>query len=799
MDRTPAAGGDAGRAKARGARRVRLLGPAARCGLALLGALLTGWAASAAEPVGIEVPVFEGGEGLTFFLDCARAYEKERSGVRVNLYGDPRIADKLRVRILEGTFPEISNAPVNYEALIAKGEILPLDRFLDGPNWEGDMTWRESFLPGSLDPYTYGGRAYAIPLPYFVSAVWYNRKMFREHGWTLPRMWDEFFALCEQIKAAGIAPVAFQGRYTGYAQRLIDPAYFHLAGRERYYQQLRLTPGAFDNPEMVEALRLTQHTALNYFQPGNRGMSHTEAQMQFFLGRTAMVICAAWLKSEMMGKIPPDFELGQFPLPVPARGVADPQSLHVKFGYYLVFKNSPHPEEAVDFLRFMTSRRMAGLFCRQRDIPVAVRGVNEGNLSSDLRELAAIIEASRGAFGPLPGGVLPEMEQCWNNVREALLAGKMTPEEASKALEAGAALIREQASHPDRITVRHPWKAAALLGALGAGITYWLVLLLRTVFGRRRPAQEWSGGLRTDWKRIVLFLAPATVLYTAFVIVPCVRSFAWCTVRWDGLTEKQPVGLLHFRRLLLESDGFWIALGNNLFIMLVVPAFVLPLSLFLAACISRRVWGHRLFRIAFFFPNILGGVAATLLWMYMYNPQGGPVNAALAGVGEALNAVGLDFLGRVFVGFRDFAWLAQENLYWALVPMFVWAGCGFNMVLFLAAMERIPPSLYEAAELDGAPRWTQFWRITLPLIWDVLAIAVVFMLIGGMKTFETIWLMTNQWPSEKTHVIGTLMVQSMFTEFKVGQATAIAVLLFLMALVGSAAALRLMRRERVEF
>jgi len=288
-----------------------------------------------------------------------------------------------------------------------------------------------------------------------------------------------------------------------------------------------------------------------------------------------------------------------------------------------------------------------------------------------------------------------------------------------------------------------------------------------------------------SWHSILVFVGPAALLYTVFVVIPSARSFWWSSQRWDGLTDMTYVGLQHFRRLLFESDAFWTALKNNLFIMLVIPLFVIPLSLFLATCISRGLKGSTVFRIVFFFPNILGAVAATLLWMHLYEPNGGPVNRALL-------AIGLE-------QFDGFAWLSQEHLYWALVPMSIWGACGFNMLLYLAAMEGIPHDLYEAAQIDGASAWRQFWTITLPLIWDVLSISIVFMIIGGMKAFEAIWLLTNQRPTTETHVIGTRMVQAMFTEFNVGEATAIAVLLFLMVFFGTAATLRLMRRETVEY
>ena len=773
--------------------------------LAALGAWLAlawcaGVACGAVTPrIRIEVPIFEGGEGMDFFLGCARAYEKVRPNVTVDLYGDPRIADKIRVRVLEGTFPEVTNAGLNYWALVRNGDIEPLDKYLDGPNWEGDSTWRETFLPGSLDRYSHEGKVYGLPFAYFAYAVWYNKKTFREHGWHKPRTWDEFLVLCERIKRAGIAPLAFQGRYPGYAQMVIDAIYYRMVGAKRYYEQKELLPRSFHNPDFVRALGLVQRIAMDYFQKGAMGMTHTSSQQEFFSGRAAMIFCGAWLKSEMLGKIPEGFALGAFNFPHVRGGQGDPTAVGFGSGYYFVMSHSRHKEVGVDYLRFMTSRDMAGEFSRQRDIPTSVKGTAEGNLSEDLMEMAAILEEARTSFGRAPGEGFPEMDQHWSDYRSKLLEGDITPEECARQLEAAAAAVRNRAANPNRVTVRHVWKPLALLAVLGAAIVYWLLTQVRKYRESRRQAGGVAGRLRLGWASVIVFVGPALALYTAFVIVPCGRSFVWCTQRWDGLTDMHWVGLLHFKRLLLESDAFWIALRNNLFIMFVIPLFVLPLSMFFAACISRGVRGQSIFRVVFFFPNILGGVVATLLWLHLYNPQGGPVNAALVGLGKVLCHLGLAEVGAYLKGFEGFAWLSDKHLYWALVPMSVWGACGFYMILFMAAMESIPQTMYEAAEIDGASAWTQFWQITVPMIWEVLAVAIVFMVIAGMKAFQVIWLLTNQRPVTSTHVVSTRMVQAMFTEFKVGEATAIAVLLFLMVFFGTAVTLRLMKRESVEY
>lgn len=753
-------------------------------------------AALADERTPLDLQLFRGGEGDEFFYLAEAEFEKIRPDVRVDLSLDPRIADRVRVRVLERDFFEISNAFINFWPLIKNGDVLPLDEWLDGPSWDQPgKTWRETFLPGALDPYTYRGKSYAVPLAYFVSVIWYNKTMFREHGWDKPRTWDELYALCEQIQQdtdGKVAPLAFQGRYADYTWPLVDSAYYQLAGREAWFaQRWRLEPGSFNNPEYVQALSYAQKLATNYFQPGYLGMSHTEAQLQFFTGNTAMIPCGSWLKSEMKGKIPDDFELGCFQLPSVPNPVGSPDAVFAGSNYYFVMSKSNHPRIGVEFLRFMTSLRMAGEFARLTDIATAVKGASKGNLSSDMDELLAIIEKSDASYGVL-SPLYPDSKQMLVDGMGGVISGAKTPEEVARQLEINAAALKGQADNPQTVIVNHRWKPALLLGALGLAAIYWVATTARDVrrrgITRRIAGAEAHGGLqRMRWNNILLFVVPSALVYTAFVIVPSLRAFVWSVHEWNGLTNMADMpyrGLLNFRRLLLESDAFWIALKNNLFLMIVIPAFVIPFSLFLAACISRGIAGAKLFRVVFFFPNLIGGVAAALLWMHLYTPQGGLVNTALAGIG--------------LESFRTFTWLAPDHLYWALVPMSIWGACGFNMVLYLAAMENVPESLYESATIDGASSWRQFWAITVPLIWEVLAISIVFMVIGGMKAFDMIWLLTNQQPTTSTHVISTRMVQTMFWEYKVGEATAIAVLLFFMVFLGTAATLRVMRRERVE-
>ena len=231
--------------------------------------------------------------------------------------------------------------------------------------------------------------------------------------------------------------------------------------------------------------------------------------------------------------------------------------------------------------------------------------------------------------------------------------------------------------------------------------------------------------------------------------------------------------------------------------MIVPMLFIVFLSLLFAALISRGIWGRRVFQLYLLFPNMLGGVAVSILWMNAYDPKGGLVNGAFIKLGHLLNWMGLSSFGNGLMQFQNFTWLSQEHLYWALVPIMVWGGCGFYTLLYLAAMENVDVELYEAAEMDGASPMRQFFYITILMIWDVLTISAVFLVIGGIKTFEMIWLLTSQLPTSSTHVIGTPLVSTMLRDLDVGRATAIAVVLFLLVFVASLATMRFMKRDDV--
>lgn len=757
----------------------------------------------ATKPVELEIPIFAGGFGVAFYEETARLFERERPGVRVNLYGDPRIADKVRVRVIDGSFPDATQTGgLLWPALIAAGKVVDLTPYLDGPNWEGDARWADTFQPGALDSWRVGGRVYGLPFGYACWTIFYDRALFRAHGWTEPRTWDEFFALCERIRAAGLAPLALPGTRGLYPEAFLRAAFYNLAGAAGWRALEELAPGARLDPRYLRAAEVLQRVTQRHTLRGWEGATHTGAQLAFLEGRAAMTVSGSWFVNEMKGRLPHGFELGTMNFPVFPDGVADAGAIQTGSDCFFVFATGDDTRErlTIDFLRFLTSRARAEAFVRANDAPVAVRGVPLEAYSKWSRDTAGLVARAREAFN-MPQDMLqpPAIRQAMTDTRFKLMTGEISPREFGERLEAAAANDRARAAQPDLVENRHPFAATSLLTMLAAVAAWfgWERWRGRTrggaatgeqLAGRDGPA---DAPARLPARAALGFVGPAFLVYGGFVLLPGALALGWAFTRWDGIGTQGWAGLFNFRSLLFESDVFWTALGNNLFLMLVPAAVVVPVALACAALIHRGVWGGGVFRVVLLFPNMLGGIAATLLWLNAYEPHGGLVNAAITGAGRLLGSATLQ-------GFDGFPWLAPDNLYPALIPIYLWMACGFNLILYLAAMEGVPAELYEAAELDGASRWRQMFTITLPLIWEVIVISAVFLVIGGLNAFEMVWLLTSQDPVTGVHTLSTLMVSTMFKEFAIGRATALAVILFVLVLAGTALVMRLLRREAVE-
>ncbi|MDX2185672.1 MAG: extracellular solute-binding protein [Opitutaceae bacterium] len=728
--------------------------------------------------------------GTRFFEEAAEEWG-ERSGWRMDIGGDPRVHDKVRVRVMAGDEPDATDATLDYEALIGAGRIVDLTSYLDGPNWDGTGAWRDDFLPGILDRWTRGGRVYGVPYAFAVWALFYNQQLFERNGWRAPQTWDDYFELARTCRTAGVAPLAFPGMYPRYGDAVLRSAIHQLAGPEGYRAFRGVEPSFFSTPEFAASAAVLQKVARESFMPGWEGMSHTSAQQAFFDGRAAMVISASWMLPEMRGKIPAGFRLGAVNLPRFPEGKGDAGAVQAQAAYFFIMvKGDPERERAmVDYLRFLTSAGRARAFARELGAQVSLRTVQPGDYADPAaRSVGELMHAATAVYdsaAPLTPVFQSFLTQGFNDARHELLQGRITPGEFARRVGATAEAESRRIGNPNTVEVRHGLAA----GLLGLSLLGMVVVAFRKRGGARGMVEK--GALPLSRGATLVFVGLPLAFFAAFVLVPGMVALVSSLMGWNGVGEMRWVGLANYKVLLLESDVFWTALRNNLFLMCVPTLLVVPTALFFAALLHRGVFGAGFFRAVFLFPNLLGGTAAALLWMNAFDPHSGLVNAALVKLGAFLGSEWL-------LSFSGYAWLGADRLYWTLVPIYLWMACGFNLVLYLAAMQRIDPELYEAAQIDGASPVRQFFVITLPLIWDIIAVSAVFIVVAGLNTFEMVWLLTSQEPTGGTHVLSTLMVSTLFKEYQVGRATAIAVVLAALVIVGSLAVRRVLGADKEE-
>ncbi len=289
---------------------------------------------------------------------------------------------------------------------------------------------------------------------------------------------------------------------------------------------------------------------------------------------------------------------------------------------------------------------------------------------------------------------------------------------------------------------------------------------------------------RNKYRLIIPFLIPSVALYVWLVIIPYIRAMYISLTRWKGLS-KQPefIGFENYVRM-IHDPNFINALKNNAFYILVLPVFTLGIALFFGFILTQGVPLSKFYRVTYFFPQVMSIVAIGVLWSFVYHPTIGILTSLLQGIGMEFPPV---WLG-------DPTWVKP-----AVSLVTIWQAVGFYMILFIAAMESIPITFYEAAMIDGANRWLLFWNITIPLIWDTLQTAVIFIMIFATNMFAITQTMTEGGPSRSSEVLSILLYQEAFLGSKFGYGTAIAVTLFLIVLFISVVLARLMRRESLEF
>jgi raffinose/stachyose/melibiose transport system permease protein len=279
---------------------------------------------------------------------------------------------------------------------------------------------------------------------------------------------------------------------------------------------------------------------------------------------------------------------------------------------------------------------------------------------------------------------------------------------------------------------------------------------------------------------IGLFLLPALILFLLFVVYPIFRSFYFSLFDWNGLGPAVDfVGLENFKTILTDTV-FIKALWNVLLIIAFSLGLQLPLALALAVLVGRDLPGRAIFRSIFFLPYVLSEVNVAIMWMLLYNPD--PARGFL-------NAI------VVLMGGKPVGWLSDPNI--VLLSIFIaitWKYFGFHMLLYLAGLQNIPTELEEAARIDGANSFQNFFYITLPLLGSTIRTSVHLSVLGSIQQFIPFWIMTKGGPINASETLATYMYRFGFVRFQLGYGSAVALYMFLICLAFSLMYQRLTRQ-----
>lgn len=274
--------------------------------------------------------------------------------------------------------------------------------------------------------------------------------------------------------------------------------------------------------------------------------------------------------------------------------------------------------------------------------------------------------------------------------------------------------------------------------------------------------QKMLGNKKAYW----IFVIPALVIYLIMAFVPIAMSGYYSTMEWDGIGAKVFIGIDNYLKL-MKDEAFLASARNSLILAVASIVGQLIPALFFALVLARNVKGEKVYRTIYFIPVLLSTVVIGQLFLKIYNPDYGALNAVLRSLG---------FQGQDWLGDKRFVLAAS------FFPI-VWQYIGYHMLILYTGIKSVPAEIYEAAQIDGASERQMAFHVTIPLIKSTMKVSLTFAVIGSLKLFDLIWVLTKGGPLHASEVPSTLMYTSIFSRMEYGIGSAMAIFIVLECLV----------------
>ena len=269
-------------------------------------------------------------------------------------------------------------------------------------------------------------------------------------------------------------------------------------------------------------------------------------------------------------------------------------------------------------------------------------------------------------------------------------------------------------------------------------------------------------------KSIAIFLLPALVVFTVVVIVTVGASVWFSLLDCDGFGEASFIGLDNYKNILTDKI-FLKSIRNSLVLLAANIGLQLPVAVFLALLISSGMRGEKIYRTIYFIPVIIMTAVTGQLWIKLYDPVNGLIN-------QLLGVLGMETLQR--------NWLVdKKTVMMAVAIPGVWQWMGYHMLIVYSAVKSLPRDIYESAQIDGANKFRIAWNITLPNIIPMIKVSVTFMVVGSMKAFDLIYILTEGGPVHASEVPTITMYKTIFSKYRYGEGSAMAIVIVVICLI----------------
>lgn len=703
-------------------------------------------------------------------------FEASHPNIRIKrINGGANYYAKLKTMFAAGEPPDVMflNAR-DIPTYASLGLLMDVDPMMKADSASGDATFREeNFFKPTLDSFRYDGVVsgrgglYGLPSNFTGLGFYYNKSMFKATGLAPPDehwTWDDFERMSRAIgKPGGVYGCAleltadsFRAILRTYGLTLFSPD----------YKRVRLEDPALRKVlERIRGWTIDQRDthavfATDPFDAVNTGSGLFALQKAAMYGPTGR-----WMVPEFRNIR--GFEWDFAPMPV---GTQRGTVLYV--AAWCLAKNTPHPKEAWSLARALaTPDGQAQLARTGLAIPSLISVANSPAFldptlppEHDKRFLLDVADAWPAMWPPdtrFARRLGDHLQDCLRLDRASI----------SDAMAAAEADWRAEQASPLRTGRfgRAPWGLIwTVIGVSAAALVGAAVLWLR----RARPGPLRAGEERAGY----LMVAPWAIGFAVFIAGPMVVSLALAFMRWSGLStldHAEWVGLLNFSQMFKADPRFGNALRlTALYALMGVPV-TQAAAIVAAVLMNEGVPGTKFFRAAWYLPSVLAGAGLAVMWRWVFDGQNGLLNAALRPlVGWMSPSLPPDWIGK--------------DAGWAGVPAFVIASLwsiGGAMLIYLAGLQAIPATLFEAASIDGAGPVRRFFRVTLPMLGPVILFNVVIAIIASFQVFTMAYVMTQGGPGDTTRFYVLYLYQNAFEFHQMGYASAMAWVLLVIILL----------------